>query len=51
MQYPQPPSIVYAGDHPMTRGLQKRMRFLSGARETLSPETFTTSEKDRSRAG
>jgi hypothetical protein len=34
MQYPQPPSIVYSRDHPTTRGLQKRMRFLSVARET-----------------
>jgi hypothetical protein len=51
MQYPQPPSIVYAGDHPTTQGLQKRIRFLTGARETLLPETFRMLEKDRSRAG
>ena len=51
MQYHQPTPIVSAGDHPTTWDLQKRMRFLSGARETLLPETSRKSKKGCSRAG
>jgi hypothetical protein len=51
MQYPQPSLYAYRRDLRPAEGMQTGMRFLSGARETISPKTSECSATFGARKG